>query len=85
MLLQETKAKKTTGKKGAEKKSLMEVVAFEDHMVLSGTRFNFRIAKVQQEALNKARGHLPHPSKQLELVNQRRKKESRGCHACNQP
>lgn len=65
-------------KKGKEKKSLLASVEFEDFAILSGSRFNFRISKIQQEALNRASGHLPHPSKQLELAAAQRKKKHRG-------
>ena len=76
--LQDLSAKVQKKKKGVEKKSLLETVVIEDSMVLCGARFKFRIAKVQQEALNSASGHLPQPSRQLELVSQKRQKKTRG-------
>ena len=62
---------------------MIEQLEVEDFTTIAGSRFAFRISKVQQEALNKATGHLPEPSKQLELVNQKRKnKRTRAYHAC---
>lgn len=71
-----------TKKKGKEKQSLLDVVNFKDSTVLPSGRFEFRISAIQQEALSRATGHLPHPSKQLELAVTKKKKKPRSYHVC---
>lgn len=72
---------KAPKKKGKEKKSVEHIEKFQDFTYLCGARLQFRISCVQQEALNKAAGHLPHPLKQLELVNRKKEKGPRAQHA----
>ena len=68
-------------KKKKEAKTISLTEPFEDFVELSGARYQFRIAKIQQQALNNASGHLPHPLKQLELVTQKKSKSKRSHHA----
>lgn len=77
--------KEADPKMKAKKKSLLDTEVFQDFADLSGTRFQFRISQVQQAALSRASGHLPQPAKQLELVAEKKAKDSRTFPACMYP
>lgn len=66
---------------GKEKKTVVHTEKVEDFAELSGARLQFRISRVQQEALDKATGHVPHPLQQLELMNKKKEKGPKAYHA----
>lgn len=57
-------------------------VVFEDFYDFKGSKYKPLISQVQQLALQKARGEVPVPAKQLELANAKRDKQPRAKHVC---
>ena len=57
--------------------SVQAVEKFQDFRLLKNSQFKLTIARVQQLALEKSRGPIPLPALQLELMNQKKNKQSR--------
>ena len=62
-------------------KSLRATEKFEDFRDYKGSQLKVTIGLVQQEALKVAHGRVPHPLKQIQLMNKKKEKGSRGHHA----